>query len=93
MRRSEMVEAIAEKLLVEAHIFDGDLAECEEVREQTKMYRLKVAHYALKAAEELGMLPPFSHEVFEKSWNKNRCPVTSSGNEWDEESWDQNEQT
>lgn len=55
MKRSEMVEKIAEDLL---ELCGGDKAEQEEVRESTKMTRLKFAHYSLKSAEKYGMLPP-----------------------------------
>lgn len=39
----------------------------------------------LQLVEDLGMSPPFSDKMFQKSWNKNRCPVTTSGKEWEEE--------
>lgn len=55
MKRSEMVDHIAEKLL---ELYGGDKEECEEVRKETKMSRLKFAHKALQAAEEKGMTPP-----------------------------------
>lgn len=55
MKRSEMIEVIAESLL-RLHGYDAE--EWNEVRTQTKMHRLKTAHIALKAAEEAGMRPP-----------------------------------
>ena len=75
MKRSEAVEALAEKLLSTKGLFGGAADEWEEVRESTKMYRIKIAHNALKAAEELGMLPP-----------RTECHVLlTSKNVWDKE--------
>tara|TARA_R110000868_G_scaffold66014_14_gene197074 strand:- start:4817 stop:5104 length:288 start_codon:yes stop_codon:yes gene_type:complete len=55
MKRSQMVEYIAEALL---ELYGGDEAEREEAREASKMHRLKTAHIALKAAEKNYMEPP-----------------------------------
>lgn len=55
MKKSEMIEHIAEALLA---LHGGAPDEWEEVREVTKMRRLKAAHTALKTAEEKGILPP-----------------------------------
>ena len=55
MKRSEMVEQIAEALLT---LHGGDSDEQEWAREATKMSRLIAANKALSAAEQLGMLPP-----------------------------------
>ena len=58
MKRSTMVGHIAEALLNAPHLFGGDKDEREAVREHTKMARLKLAHHALKEAEDKGMVPP-----------------------------------
>lgn len=57
MKRSEMVEHIAEEFL---KLYGGQEDEWEKRRESTKMSRLKFAHQALKAAEGKGMFPPFA---------------------------------
>lgn len=76
MKRSEMLEDIAEKLLTTIGLFGGAEDEWEEVRKETKMYRLKLAHNALKAAEESGMLPPPTNRGF------------AMVNRWDNEEFD-----
>ena len=55
MKRSEMVETIAEALL---KFYGGDASEQEQVRDFTKIQRLIIANIALKTTEEWGMLPP-----------------------------------
>jgi hypothetical protein len=58
MKRSTAIEFVAEKLLQTTGVYGGSQDECEEVREQTKFVRLKMALVAIQACEELGMKPP-----------------------------------
>ena len=61
MKRSHMLEYIAERLLTTVGLYGGAPDEWEEVRESNKMSRLKIAHAALSAAEDKGMLlPPYN---------------------------------
>lgn len=90
MKRSEMVEHIAEQLLTSSNYFGGDREEQEEARDRTKMRRLKLAHLALKAAEEAGTLPP-SYEgliatgkKFDQSTDQDRDTALFS-NRWEPE--------
>lgn len=55
MKRSEMVEHIAEALLV---MYGGGPDEWDPVRKETLMRRLKTANIALQTVEEKDMLPP-----------------------------------
>jgi hypothetical protein len=70
-----MVNRIAEHLLLNTNLYGGDKEEREEVRDLTRMSRIKIAHEALKAAENEGMLPPFSEEVYKK--------IGDFGHEWE----------
>ena len=54
MKRSEMIEIIAEDLL---KIYGGAEDEWNQVREETQMWRLRMASIALKAVEKTGLLP------------------------------------
>lgn len=58
MNRQEMVEIIAEALLLDTRVYGDDRKEREECREVTEGERLQMAHAALKAAVKAGMLPP-----------------------------------
>lgn len=63
MKRSKMIEQIAEKLL-HTNLYGGDIDEQEEARVATKMQRLRIAKCALEAVESLGMSPPkYSRDV------------------------------
>lgn len=57
MKRSEAIYHIAEALL-QSTLFGGDEKEREEVRESSKMGRLKMAHIALEAMEAAGVVVP-----------------------------------
>lgn len=39
----------------------------------------------LTAIEEAGMLPPFSHEEYAKSWKQHRDRELADGNVWEQE--------
>jgi hypothetical protein len=56
MKRSEMLEIIAEALL---HTYGGDEVEREEARESSKMSRVIRANLALTACEKAGMTQPY----------------------------------
>jgi hypothetical protein len=43
------------------------------------------AYQILRTVEELGMLPPFSHDAFIRNWHKSRNESDLNGNEWDPE--------
>lgn len=62
MRRSKMVELMAEALLVR---YGGDEQERNEVRESSFMMRTINANIALEACEKAGMFPP---ETRESQW-------------------------
>lgn len=55
MKRSQMLEIIAEALL---ETYGGDLEERNEVRDSSIINRLKRANIALTACEKAGMFPP-----------------------------------
>jgi hypothetical protein len=77
MKRSEMVNIIAEALL---QLYGGAEDEWEEVRQQTRFTRIKTAHKALEAAEEAGMVPPIPTSKDLKAqidWTYTKC--------WEEE--------
>jgi hypothetical protein len=79
MKRSEMIETIAEALL---ELYGGDEDEREASRSITKMKRLKIANITLKAAEEAGMPPPFVERIW-AAHAQTSFPV--SGYEWEKE--------
>lgn len=56
MKRSEMVEKIAEAILAYDNLYGGDPNEREEAREATKMSRLMMANAALECCEQNGMI-------------------------------------
>lgn len=92
-----MIEAIAEKLLI---MYGGDTEEREEVRETSKMGRLKAAKHALEAVLEAGMVPPpylGDRKTIAAVVNEENGQ-TSKGyfheynveiNEWEKEDWEQ----
>lgn len=75
MRRSEVVTLLAEALL-QSDLYGGDTAEREEVREASKMSRLKIAHIAIKELENLGIIPP---SIFDPEYYRNHINI------WEEE--------
>lgn len=70
MKRSEMIALMA-KVMEES--FDGDNG-CWETD----------AEKVLEAMENAGILPPFSHAVFNRNWAKFR-EASPGGNDWDKE--------
>lgn len=72
MKRSEMLKVIAEAFAAWTCHDDPNTD-------------LQVSNHILEEIEKSGMLPPFSHKVFQKKWAANRDPVYASGNDWDEE--------
>lgn len=77
MKRSEMVEKIAEELL-QSRIYGGDTEEREAARMSTKMQRLRFANEALKAVEKFGMPAPAYLDLrYIESWI----------HEWEPEDW------
>ena len=83
MKRSEMIEIIAEALL--QGLYGGDSEECEEAREESYMHRLKTAAIALKAAEGAGMLPPTQYDKLGHLCFPQSCAWTLEPDELEEE--------
>jgi hypothetical protein len=84
MKRSDMVEKIAEELL-QMHRYGGDKEEREEVRDTTKIERILWAHNALKAAEKFGMLPPEACIGDNYGTEEQPLYLETYANEWEEE--------
>lgn len=83
MKRSEMVENIADALL---KLYGGDEEEREIVRDSTKMNRLRMAHIALQTVEKFDMLPP-KRTIEEEKWVENDG-VTYKQGKIKNRSWD-----
>lgn len=81
MKRSKMVEAMAEGIL-QTHFFGGSPEEREVVRKDTYMKRVIMADAALKAALENGMDIPIIYKVLQDSL-LGQCQLAFR--EWDQE--------
>lgn len=93
MKRSEMIEKIAEDLLHSHNIFGGDAAEREEVRESTNMSRLRFAAAMLDSAECNGMVPPVIPAGKQFTYSKEDgsaviAMYTVPTHAWEPESWE-----
>lgn len=53
-------------------------------REKHPEELLELAGHVILGAEKIGMLPPYSFEVGDRNWKKDR-ELSSGGNEWDSE--------
>ena len=74
MKRSEMIKILSRALICQHVILYEGVEECFVPK----------AEHVLELLENNGMLPPFSHEVFERNWNRLR-EASPGGNEWDKE--------
>jgi len=74
MKRSEMIDQIVCDLLTYAATYP-----------QYPLSQLQLAaEKILSTQEELGMRPPFSHDMFMKDYAKHRGP-NANGNQWEPE--------
>lgn len=71
MKRSKLIEEIAEAMLQRPSTFGGDKQEREEVRESTKIHRLKMADTALQVLEWNDLLN--ITEWDKEDWEKNEA--------------------
>jgi hypothetical protein len=69
MKRSEMIEGLEITIRL-----------CKEKNFSDEHF----AQHMLRYMENLGMLPPFSHDVFYKNWQSSNR-TEHNGNEWDKE--------